>query len=175
MVLTLHIACKTRFSSRAALLFKMLVHHMILLLPGLTHYLGGFRSFFFAFVLLFESTISIFKIISLWRFCLSVKNEITEFIACWNPKVLKYNNLLTQIDFTHRHFEHKTEQIYLKVFVLKNIWKFSSWKTCRNVYFTCFHLKKYRLKSYPILVMSLSRSPRSESYPIYNLCRNNAW
>ena len=35
--------------------------------------------------------------------------------------------------------------------------EFLSWKTCRNLYFTCFHLKKmYRLKSYPIHVMSLS-------------------
>ena len=50
----------------------------MLLLPGLTQYLGGFRSFFFVFRLLFESAINIFKIISLWCFCLSVKNEITE-------------------------------------------------------------------------------------------------
>ena len=28
---------------------------------------------------------------------------------------MKYNTLLTQINFTQRHFKHKTEQIYLKM------------------------------------------------------------
>ena len=40
-------------------------------------------------------------------------NHRVENIACWNPNVLKYNNSLTQLDFTQRHFEHKTEQTYL--------------------------------------------------------------
>ena len=55
----------------------------------------------------------------------------------------------------------------------KFIWKWVF--VLKNVYLTCFHLKKYHLKSYSILVMSLSQSLRSESYPIYNLCRNNVW
>ena len=72
---------------------------------------------------------------------------------------MKHNNLLTQINFTRRHFEHKTEQIYLKM-------SFRLEKHAET-FISRFHLKKYRLKSYPIDVMSLSQSPRSESYPIY--------
>ena len=42
-------------------------------------------------------------------------NHRVENIVGWIPNVLKYNNLLTQVNFTQRHFEHKTEQIYLKM------------------------------------------------------------
>ena len=94
----------------------MLVHHM-LFLPGLTQYLRSSLSFFFVFLFLFESTVNIFKTISVWRLCLSVKNEITSWKYCVlkSSNVLKYNNLLTQIHFSQHHFEHKTKQTYLKM------------------------------------------------------------
>ena len=143
-----------------------MVHHL-LLLPGLTQNLGGFRSFFLVFLLSFESAINILKIISLWRLCLSVKNEITE-LKILHVEIQMFRSITICL----------LKSTLLNLFLntkLNKFNEFSSWKTCRNVYFNCFHLKKYRLKSYPIHVMSLSQSPRSESYPIYNLCPNNAW
>ena len=101
-----------------------MVHHL-LLLPGLTQNLGGFRSFFFVFLLLFESAINIFKIIYLWRLCLSVKNEITklkilhvEIQIFWSITILKYNKstLLSAI------LNIKLNKFIWKwVFVLKNM------------------------------------------------------
>ena len=142
---------------------------MLLLLTGLNHYLGGFRSFFFVFVLLFESTINIFKTISLWRLCLSVKNEIIEFkilhveiqmFWCITICLLKSTSLIAILNINLNKF------IWKWVFVLKNM---------PNSLFHLSTFKKYCLKSYPIHVMSLSQSPRSESHLIYNLCRNKAW
>ena len=104
-----------------------------------------------------------------WWLCLSVKNEITLLKIC----------MLKSKPFEVQQFTY-SNQFYSSPFWTQN-WtnlfenEFSSWKTYRNFYFTCFHLKKYHLKSYSILVMSLSQSLRSESYPIYNLCRNNVW
>ena len=77
------------------------------------------------------------------------------------------NNLITQINFAQCHFEHKTEQIYPNI-------SFRLEKHAKTFISPVSILKKYRLKSYPIHVMSLSQSPRSESYPTYSLCRNNA-
>ena len=49
------------------------------------------------------------------------RNHRVENIACWNPNVLKYNNLLTQIHFTQCHFQQKN---WTNLF--EN--EFSSWK-----------------------------------------------
>ena len=154
----------------------MLVHHMLLLLPGLTHYLGGFRSFFFVFLLLFESTINIFKIISLWRLCLSVKNEITEFEILHVEIQTFWSITICLHKSTYLNQLNLSLIAILNINLNKFIWKWVF--VLKNMPNSLFHLstfKKYCLKSYPIHVMSLSQSPRSESHPIYNLCRNNAW
>ena len=141
----------------------------MLLLPGLTQYLGGFRSFFFVFRLLFESAINIFKIISLWCFCLSVKNEITELKILhveiqtfWSKTICLLKPTLLNANLNAK----LNKFIWKWVFVLRIMPK---------RLFHLFPLKKYRLKSYSIHVMSLSQSPRSESYSISSLWRNNAW
>ena len=101
----------------------MLVQHM-LLLPGLTQYFGGFRSFYFVFLLLLESAINIFKIVSLWRLYLSAKNEITELKILhveiktfWSitPCLLKSTLLNAILNTKLNKF------IWKWVFVLKNI------------------------------------------------------
>ena len=133
----------------------------MLLLPGLTQYFGGFRSFYFVFLLLLESAINIFKIVSLWRLYLSAKNEITEL------KIL-HVEIKTFWSITPCLLKSTLLNAILNTKLNKFIWKWVFvWKTYRNVYFTCFYFKKYSLKSYPIHVMSLSQSPRSESYSIY--------
>ena len=73
--------------------------------------------FLFVFLLLFESGINIFKTISLWCLCLSVKNEIIE-LKILHVEIQTFSrkyNVFNQISFTQHHFERKTEQIYLKM------------------------------------------------------------
>ena len=141
----------------------------MLLLPGLIQYLGGFRSFFFVFRLLFESAITIFKIISLWCFCLSVKNQITELKILhveiqtfWSKTICLLKPTLLNANLNAKLNKFIWKWVFVLRIMLKRL-------------FHLFPLKKYHLKSYSIHVMSLSQSPRSESYSISNLWRNNAW
>ena len=89
----------------------------MLLLAGLTQYLGGVRSFFFAFLLLFQSAINTFKIISLWRLCLSVKNEITELkiLPVEIQTFLSITNRLPKSTLPNAILNNKAKQISLEM------------------------------------------------------------
>ena len=126
----------------------MLVHHMLLLLC-LTEYLGGFRSLFFVFLLFFQSVISIFKIISLWRLFPSVKKEITdlkilhvEIQTFWSITICSLKSTLLNAILNTK----LNKFIWKWVFVLKNMpkrlfhlfrfWKISSEKLSDTCYVT---------------------------------------
>ena len=139
-----------------------MVRHM-LLLPGLTQCFRSFFSLYFSFYLNQQSISSKQFLFGVCVFQSKMKSPSWKY--CMLKSKHFQGNIICSIKSTLLN-------AILNAKLNKFIWK---WVFVDYGLFTCFQLKKYCLKKYPIHVMSLSQFPRSESYPIYNLCRNSAW
>ena len=138
-----------------------MVRHM-LLLPGLTQCFRSFFSLYFSFYLNQQSISSKQFLFGVCVFQSKMKSPSWKY--CMLKSKHFQGNIICSINSTPFWTQNWT-----------NLFENEFSLTCLNVYFTCFQLKKYYLKKYPIHVVSLSQSPRSKSYPIYNLFRNSAW